>query len=201
MNQSSNKLYSVKEVPSIYKAQFGEDLDFYQMLNHLDHVLRQAGVPRKMYLLKGEVKDFELELPCGVEMIHYVCDSRPLVWWVGFWGTTTNMLINYRVDQSGNLGIYNADATNFDVINEDGKIEGIITDGDVRRMLESNDNIGALKAVNIMSHTPRTIASESLAAEALEIMKRNNINQLLVLKDSEYSGIIHLQDIIREGII
>ncbi len=78
---------------------------------------------------------------------------------------------------------------------------GIITDGDVRRMLEKNESISGLTAFQIMSKNPRTIQDEDLAVTALDTMRKYNINQLLVLKDKEYAGIIHLQDLIREGII
>lgn len=80
-------------------------------------------------------------------------------------------------------------------------IIGIITDGDIRRMLEKTDNISMLHAEDIMSTSPRTIAYDALAAEALELMRKHNINQLLVTENEIYKGIIHLQDLVREGII
>ncbi len=80
-------------------------------------------------------------------------------------------------------------------------IIGIITDGDIRRMLEKSDNISQLHAKDIMSKSPKSIASDALAVEALELMRKNNVNQLLVTENEIYKGIIHLQDLVREGII
>ncbi|MCX6269110.1 MAG: KpsF/GutQ family sugar-phosphate isomerase, partial [Bacteroidetes bacterium] len=72
---------------------------------------------------------------------------------------------------------------------------GIITDGDLRRMLEKNSDITVLKAVDIMSKNPRTIASDTLVVNALSIMRENNITQLLVVDKHKYRGVIHLHDI------
>lgn len=78
---------------------------------------------------------------------------------------------------------------------------GIITDGDLRRMLEKNSDITTLKAADIMSKNPRTIASDILAVNALSIMRGNNITQLLVVDKQKYKGVIHIHDILREGIL
>lgn len=83
----------------------------------------------------------------------------------------------------------------------DSMIIGIITDGDIRRMLEKGDNISQLHAKDIMSNSPKTIAFDALAVEALDLMRKNNVNQLLVTDSDVYKGIIHLQDLVREGII
>ncbi len=87
------------------------------------------------------------------------------------------------------------------VTDDEGIVEGIITDGDLRRMLEKNDTINILKARDIMSRSPRLINADALAVEALEMMRNNNISQLLVIEHNKYAGIIHLHDLIREGII
>jgi len=87
------------------------------------------------------------------------------------------------------------------VINEDNSLIGIITDGDIRRMLEKNDSVNELTAQDIMSNSPKTIYSTALAAEALDIMRNDNISQLIVLEDGLYAGIVHLHDLVREGII
>lgn len=84
---------------------------------------------------------------------------------------------------------------------ENNELAGIITDGDIRRMLEKYDNIEALKARDIMGRSPRKIDRDELAVNALEIMRQNNITQLLVLKDGKYDGIVHLHDLLKEGII
>lgn len=87
------------------------------------------------------------------------------------------------------------------VINEADEVLGIITDGDVRRMLEKHDSFANLTANNIMGKTPKTIAHEALAVDAFEMMRQNNINQLISIENGKYAGIVHLQDLVREGII
>jgi arabinose-5-phosphate isomerase len=82
----------------------------------------------------------------------------------------------------------------------EGEIRGIITDGDLRRMLERGDVTG-LKAADIMTANPKSIELNELAAEALDQMRKNNINQLLVTDNGKYAGILHLQELVREGII
>ncbi len=87
------------------------------------------------------------------------------------------------------------------VVEESGTIAGIITDGDLRRMLEKTDSIRDLKAKDIMSSHPKTIEADILAVLALEEMRRNDISQLLVEQGGKYAGIIHLHDLVKEGII
>lgn len=87
------------------------------------------------------------------------------------------------------------------VLDEAGKITGIVTDGDLRRMLERSESIDVLTAKDIMSSAPKSITSDALAVEALELMRSKNISQLLVTDHEQYAGIIHLHDLIREGII
>lgn len=84
---------------------------------------------------------------------------------------------------------------------DDGKISGVITDGDIRRMLEAHHSINGLVAADIMGKFPKTINKEELAVKALEIMRGNNITQLLVTSGDRYDGIIHLHDLLKEGII
>ena len=79
-------------------------------------------------------------------------------------------------------------------------IVGVITDGDLRRTLLNNQEISTLKAKDIMSTNPQIIDSETLASEALEIMKRNKISQLIVTNNKLYLGVIHIQSLIKEGI-
>ena len=79
-------------------------------------------------------------------------------------------------------------------------IVGVITDGDLRRTLLNNPDILILKAKDIMSINPKIIDSETMASKALEIMKGNKISQLIVTTDNQYSGVIHIQSLIKEGI-
>ncbi|MDE3212537.1 MAG: KpsF/GutQ family sugar-phosphate isomerase [Bacteroidota bacterium] len=87
------------------------------------------------------------------------------------------------------------------VLNDREGLAGIITDGDLRRMLERNLSPGTVKAGDIMTRNPKTIESGRLAIDALDLLRKNNITQLVVTKQQEYAGIIHLHDLIREGII
>lgn len=87
------------------------------------------------------------------------------------------------------------------VINDTENILGIITDGDLRRMLEKTDNFESLRAEDIMSSHPKTIEADVLAVHALDEMRRHDISQLVVEDNKKYAGIIHLHDLIREGII
>jgi len=87
------------------------------------------------------------------------------------------------------------------VVNDAGNIIGIITDGDLRRMLEKATSFENLLAKDIMSSKPKTIEADVLAVLALEEMKKNDISQLVVEQDKKYAGIIHLHDLVKEGII
>jgi arabinose-5-phosphate isomerase len=81
-------------------------------------------------------------------------------------------------------------------------MKGIITDGDIRRLLEKTDDIKNLTAADIVISNPKTILNTALAVEALEKMTAYNINQLVVVDETDsYLGFIHLHDLIREGII
>lgn len=84
---------------------------------------------------------------------------------------------------------------------EGSRLAGIVTDGDLRRMLESNKDVSALLAKDIMSENPKTITPNTLAVDALNLMRKSNITQLLVVEDGEYLGVVHLHDILNEGII
>ncbi len=83
----------------------------------------------------------------------------------------------------------------------DKKLAGIITDGDLRRMLENEKDISSLCAKDIMSCDPKITKPEDLAYNALKEMEQNNITQLIVIKSEKYLGVIHIHDIIKEGII
>ena len=81
------------------------------------------------------------------------------------------------------------------------KLIGIITDGDLRRMMEKDFNVNHLVASDIMSKNPRTISPDILVVNALAMMRESNITQLLVVEKKVYKGVIHLHDILREGIL
>jgi len=87
------------------------------------------------------------------------------------------------------------------VVDGNNKLLGIITDGDLRRMLEKNMASKKIIAENIMTKSPITIDADALAAEALDILRKHDISQLVVTDKLQYAGFIHLHDLIREGII
>ena len=87
------------------------------------------------------------------------------------------------------------------VVNETDNILGIITDGDLRRMLEKTTSFENLHAKDIMTINPKTIAADVLAVSALDEMRKHNISQLVVEDNKIYAGIIHLHDLVKEGII
>ena len=81
------------------------------------------------------------------------------------------------------------------------KIVGVVTDGDIRRMLSKTDTISGLVAKDVMSANPKTIATEALAVDALEVMETNKITQLLVVENGKYVGVVHLHNLVQEGLI
>lgn len=87
------------------------------------------------------------------------------------------------------------------VVDADNNLLGLITDGDLRRMLEKNTAIDKIKADDIMTKDPKTIGPDELAVDALDMLRKNEITQLAVKENKKYLGIIHLHDLIREGLI
>ena len=86
------------------------------------------------------------------------------------------------------------------VVDSNEKVLGIITDGDIRRMLYKNDSFLGLEAKDIMTVNPKSIHPDSLVIDAFSIMENFSITQLLVLENGSYKGIVHLHDILKEGI-
>lgn len=84
---------------------------------------------------------------------------------------------------------------------ENGKVIGIITDGDIRRMLNKYDNINGLMAKDIMTPNPKTVPANVLAITALELMQEKGISQLLAMEGENYAGVVHLHNLIKEGIL
>jgi len=84
---------------------------------------------------------------------------------------------------------------------ENNRIKGIVTDGDIRRMLNKYDNISGLKARDIMTSNPKTIGMEVLAVKALKEMQEKGISQLLAVDGEAYVGVVHLHNLVNEGIL
>ncbi len=87
------------------------------------------------------------------------------------------------------------------VVDESKNLLGIITDGDLRRMLQKETNIAQIKAADIMTRSPKTIDKGEFAVKALQLMQKNNITQLVVKEDTRVAGFIHLHELLKEGII
>ena len=87
------------------------------------------------------------------------------------------------------------------VVDTENNLLGIITDGDLRRMLEKTVAIDKVNAGDIMTAGPKTIGPDEMAVDALDLLRKNEISQLVVTDDKKYLGIIHLHDLIREGLI
>jgi arabinose-5-phosphate isomerase len=81
------------------------------------------------------------------------------------------------------------------------KIQGIITDGDLRRMLTKTDDFSKLCAADIMTKHPKSIDINAMAVEAMQLMEKYEISQLLVTENDTYAGVIHLHDLVKEGIL
>lgn len=84
---------------------------------------------------------------------------------------------------------------------ENDEIVGVVTDGDIRRMLYKSTDISGLQAKDIMSLHPKTISHKAMAVDALDVLEENKISQLLAVKEDKYYGVVHLHNLIREGII
>ena len=84
---------------------------------------------------------------------------------------------------------------------QEGDIVGIITDGDLRRMMSTNDSFKGLTAKDIMSKSPKTIDNNAMAVAAMELMESNGITQIIAQENGVYSGIVHIHDLTKEGII
>jgi len=84
---------------------------------------------------------------------------------------------------------------------DNGNLVGIITDGDLRRMLEKTESISQLKASDIMNKTPKSIEEEELAVNAMQLLEQYSITQVVVTKKGKYGGFVHLHDLIKEGIL
>ncbi len=87
------------------------------------------------------------------------------------------------------------------VVNAGNELLGIITDGDLRRMLEKSVSIDKVNAGDIMTSNPHTIGPDELAVDALDLLRKKEISQLAVVEKGKYLGMVHLHDLIREGLI
>ena len=131
----------------------------------------------------------------------------------GSLGKKLNLSLKNLVDNK-RIPIVNPLSTFAEVINEisskmygatavlkDEEIVGIITDGDIRRVIEKRKNIEDIKASEFMGNNPKVLESDILASEALKIMKKNNISQVLVTdNNNSFIGVVHILDIIKQGI-
>ena len=87
------------------------------------------------------------------------------------------------------------------VVDEHNEVKGIVTDGDLRRMLEAAPDLQQLTAADLMSPSPKMINKDALAVNALEILRKHSITQLIVEEGGKYLGMIHLHNLVKEGLI
>jgi arabinose-5-phosphate isomerase len=87
------------------------------------------------------------------------------------------------------------------VLDDSNALIGVITDGDLRRLLQRDVDLKAITAADMMSHNPKTIEADILAVEALQIMRELSISQLIVLDNQKYVGMVHLHDLLKEGLV
>ena len=87
------------------------------------------------------------------------------------------------------------------VLTAAGELVGIITDGDLRRMLQRFEDFGGIRAAEIMTHHPLTVETDVFAVVALETMRARNITQLVVTDGGVFAGFLHLHDLLREGLV
>ena len=87
------------------------------------------------------------------------------------------------------------------VTDQSGQLKGMVTDGDLRRLMENNKDISKLNASNMMVKNPKTITQETLAAKAIQVMEEHSITSLVVSSENELDGVIHLHDILKAGIV
>ena len=110
-----------------------------------------------------------------------------------------------QVDASANLNTVIMEMTKkrlgATAVIEDEKIVGIVTDGDLRRMMTNHQNYQNFTAREIMSKKPKIIDQEVLAVEAVDVMENNSISQLLAVNQGKYAGIVHIHDLVKEGIL
>ncbi|HXA01260.1 MAG TPA: CBS domain-containing protein, partial [Cytophagaceae bacterium] len=87
------------------------------------------------------------------------------------------------------------------VINKKKELIGVITDGDLRRMLNKHKDISSIKASDIMTKSPKTIDADEYAVNALKMMQDKNITQLIVVKNNKLAGFVHIHDLLKEGLV
>lgn len=115
-----------------------------------------------------------------------------------------NAVPKVNIDSNLNQVIYEISSNRLGttaITDSDDNLLGIITDGDLRRMLQSGVDINHIKAGDFMTKNPKTVDENELAINAFNLMEQYSITQLVVTKENKYAGIIHLHDIIREGVV
>ena len=87
------------------------------------------------------------------------------------------------------------------IVDKNEKLQGALTDGDIRRIIEKKHDINSVLASDLMNKNPKVLSESTLAYDALGVMKKNNISQVLVIDDNKiYKGVVHILDIIKQGI-
>jgi arabinose-5-phosphate isomerase len=87
------------------------------------------------------------------------------------------------------------------VVDDNHELIGLITDGDLRRMLEREEDLSAIKARDLMTRDPKVVHKDDYAVKALRIMQENDITQVIVIENKKVLGFVHLHDLLKEGLI
>ncbi len=127
MNQASQVLHKVDEIPMLYKRLFGAEIDIWDAIELLPIILRQTGsIAFRSYLFRGTIVDYELQLPANLYAIKHVCSSLPLSFYSPYITSMSEYLLNYRVDQTGNIGAYNPDVSDSEEL-DDSSVTNVYT--------------------------------------------------------------------------
>ena len=138
--------------------------------------------------------DFAKFHPGGMQKKLYPCDGSCCGQWKTKGVLASQSLKEVIVEMTAKrLGI-------TAVVDAENMLLGIVTDGDLRRMLEKSASIDTVTAGDIMTRNPKTIGPDELAVDALDLLRKNEISQLVVIESGKYTGIIHLHDLIREDL-
>lgn len=149
-----------------------------------------------MYLNNFTVEDFAKSHPGGS------LGKRLFLTLADICNTNNPPIVDIDNDLSTVIDVITKKRQGATVVLQNSKVVGIITDGDIRRMLQKSLNLNGIVAKDIMSKNPKSVSLGTLAVDALELMQNNNISQLVVINEKgNFAGIVHIHDLIKEGII
>lgn len=168
------------------KRLFGDEIDFWDMMELAPLILRQTGFAMEYKLFQGTVAVHKMDLPCDVHAIEHVCATRPQSWYDAYIeGTAATRLVNYRVDQSGNLGIYNESATNFNSINDNSVTTYVVNSKVFSKPL------GAMLSHKNVNNECLYFNFESIAVDVLYVSLLKDADGYLKLTEKAFEALAH----------